>query len=76
MGSSRYDGWFVDYYACTFPTEDRARIMEYAMAEVYWPFEGDTPIDDKLAYYSRCIRDCFDTTGWPEKTAWEQAIDQ
>ncbi|MBQ6890695.1 MAG: lipoprotein [Oscillospiraceae bacterium] len=76
VGSSRYDGWFVDYYACTFPTEDRARIMEYAMAQIYWPFEGDTPIDDKLAYYSRCIRDCFDTTGWPEKTAWEQAIDQ
>ena len=76
VDSSRYDGWFVDYYACTFPTEDRARIMEYAMAQIYWPFEGDTPIDDKLAYYSRCIRDCFDTTGWPEKTVWEQAIDQ
>lgn len=76
VGSARYDGWFIDYYACTFPTEDRARIMEYAMAEIYWPFEGDTPIDDKLAYYSQCIRDCFDTTGWPEKTVWEQAIDQ
>jgi hypothetical protein len=76
VGSSRYDGWFVDYYACTFPTEDRARIMEYAMAQIYWPFEGDTPIDDKLTYYSRCIRDCFDTTGWPEKTVWEQAIDE
>ncbi len=76
VGSSRYDGWFVDYYACTFPTEDRARIMEYAMAQIYWPFEGDTPIDDKLTYYSQCIRDCFDTTGWPEKTVWEQAIDK
>ena len=28
----------------------------------------------KLEYLCRCIRDCFDTTGWPETTVWEQVL--
>ncbi len=73
VGSSRYDGWFVDAYSCTFPTEDRARTMEYAMVGWYWPFES-APMRAKLDYYSRCIRDCFDTSGWPEITTWEKPL--
>ncbi len=73
VGSSRYDGWFVDDYACTFPTEDRARTMEHAMVGWDWTFESEH-IRAKLDYYSRCIRDCFDTTAWPEVTAWEKPL--
>ena len=28
-------------------------------------------IKEKLKYWSACIRDAFDTTGWPEETKWE-----
>lgn len=71
------EAYFVDVYSKSFPTEDRARIMEYAMldaedeqrknVESFW-------IQAKLMYISREIRRGFDTTGWPEKTAWEMAI--
>lgn len=71
--NSDYDGWFVDDYSCTFPTEDRARVMEYAMYGWDYVFEN-APLRAKLDYYCRCIRDCFDTTGWPEVTAWEKPL--
>ena len=66
--------WFADDYSMTFPTEDRARIMEQAMDGWDWNFEYRPRLLDKLAYYSRCIRDCFDTTGWPEETLWEHML--
>lgn len=66
------DSYFIDDYSCTFPTEDRARIMETAMGEDgAWIFSEHEPLREKLDYYSKCIRDCFDTTGWPETTSWE-----
>lgn len=67
--------WFLDSYSCTYPTEDRARIMEYAMMGWNWDFQFE-PLYDKLDYLSLCIRDCFDTTGWPEVTAWEAPLFQ
>lgn len=71
-----YDGYFVDTYARTYPTEDRARILEYAMAGYDWMFssEGAAPLLEKLRYYADCIRDAFDTTGWPETAAWETPL--
>ena len=71
-----YDGYFVDTYARTFPTEDRARVLEYAMSGLGWIFDGGTqaPLREKLAYYAACIRDGFDTTGWPAVTAWEEPL--
>lgn len=66
-----YDDYFIDVYSRTFPTEDRARVFEYAMAgETYW-FLEEKGLREKLDYYCRCIRDGFDTACWPEKTAWE-----
>lgn len=66
------ESYFIDGYSCTFPTEDRARIMETAMGEWgQWNFSSYEPLRAKLAYYCDCIRDCFDTTGWPEITSWE-----
>ena len=74
---SYHTDWFIDSYAATYPTEDRARIMEYAMAEYNsYYFRQGTGLYEKLSYYARCIRDAFDTTGWPEVTTWEQYLTQ
>ena len=68
--------WFVDDYSMTFPTEDRARVLEYSMMGWSWSFSERPDLIPKLDYYGKCIRDCFDTTGWPEQTAWEQTLAQ
>lgn len=73
---AEYLHWFVDDYSMTFPTEDRARVLEYAMAGWSWSFSERPDLIPKLEFYGNCIRDCFDTTGWPEQTAWEQALAQ
>ncbi len=69
-----YLNWFVDDYAMTMPTEDRARVMEYAMNGWEWSFVDRPNLIPKVEYYCKCIRDCFDTTGWPEQTTWEAAL--
>ena len=66
---------FMDSYSMISPTEDRARVMEYAMSEYgRWTFEDAPILQAKLSYYCRCIRDVFDTTGWPEDLLWEQYL--
>ena len=71
-----YDSYFIDTYSRTFPTEDRARVLEYAMSDQAWMFEETThgPLRQKLRYYSTCIREAFDTAGWPEVTRWEEPL--
>ena len=71
-----YNSYFIDTYSRTFPTEDRARVMEYAMIGYDWMFseDGSAPLREKLRYYADCIRDCFDTTGWPAVTRWEEPL--
>jgi hypothetical protein len=69
---SRY---FITDYALTYPTEDRARLMESAMCNFTWDFEPGSGTRGKLQYYADCIRDCFDTEGWPETTLWEQVLE-
>ncbi len=64
---------FITSYATVSPTEDRARILEYAMTD-HDVFEGTGIIYEKLQYYCQCIRDAFDTTGWPDETRWEQYL--
>ena len=63
-------GYFVRNYSMTFPTEDRATLMSLAMTDgsALWSNPG---MAEKMRYYAACIRDCFDTDGWPEVTAWE-----
>ena len=66
-------GYFVTDYSMTYPTEDRATLFADAMAKR--PLLENSPgLQAKLDYYARCIRDCFDTEGWPEVTAWEQVL--
>ena len=69
------DGAFIDGYATITPTEDRARVMEYAMLEwASYNFQQGTILFRKLDYYARCIRDAFDTTGWTGAPLWEQHL--
>lgn len=67
-------GYFLWEYSCTFPTEDRATMMEAAMTDATYEYDSRPGLRTKLAYYSQCIRDCMDTTGWPEVTAWESML--
>ena len=66
-------GCFDREYSMTYPTEDRATLFAAAMTRAHllaeWP-----GMQKKLDYYARCIRDCFDTEGWPEVAPWEQAL--
>ena len=70
----QYADYFVDQYACTNSTEDRARIMEYAMLGDMSAFEGKEGLTEKLRYYSEGIRDSFDVTGWPKILPWEAML--
>ena len=66
---------FIDSYSTINPTEDRARVLEHAMVSYGAPFfEVGTVLTEKLDYYCRCIRDAFDTTGWPDTVLWEQYL--
>ncbi len=69
-----YDDYFIDIYSRTFPTEDRARVLEYAMIGAEFCFDTYPALLDKLSFYCECIRDGFDTTGWPEVTKWEEML--
>lgn len=78
LHSSRWDvdyDCFVSSYSMTYPTEDRATIWEHAVMEHSWQFQA-SPLQKKLTYYCRCIRDCFDTTGWPEIAPWEAVLSE
>ena len=55
--------------------EDRARTFEDAMLYGAGVYEDKPALWLKLEYFSRAIRTHFDTEGWPEKTAWEQALE-
>ena len=66
-------GWFLSPYSTVNSTEDRATVMEAAIG-IQWAFEQAPGMDQKLRYYSECIREAFDTTGWPEATIWEQVF--
>lgn len=71
------DGWFVDSYAAVNPSEDRAQVMAKAMMPNYRIyFKNNQGIREKMIYYSLCIQDAFDTTGWPEVLPWEESFHQ
>lgn len=71
-----YDsGYFATDYACVSATEDRAVTMEKAAMGEQAVFDANPHLMPKLRYYCDCIRDSFDTTGWPEVTFWEKLLD-
>ena len=66
--------YFASNYGATYPTEDRATLFGSLMAGWIIPDAFPEPMHAKLMYYAACIRDCFDTEGWPAQTVWEQLI--
>ena len=69
------EAYFIDKYSKSFPTEDRARIMEKTMG--LYPettFFTSGPIMEKLHYISSAIRESFDTMGWPDTLWWERPL--
>lgn len=66
--------YFVDDYAMTNATEDRARIFEIAVENSGMLFLDAPGRIAKLQYYCDCIRDCFNTSGWQETTPWEAPL--
>ncbi len=71
-----YAAYFIDMYARTSAREDRARIMEYAMVGADAQFSSFPARTEKLRYIADCIRDGFDTAGWPEETVWEKTLNR
>ena len=67
-------GYFVSDYSMSFPAEDRSELMEAAMYLEYWLFEPGTGRHEKMQYFADCIRDCFDTSSWPEILRWEKVL--
>ena len=67
--------YFVDYYGRTNAKEDRARIMEYIMAndDVAGALMQSPAIVQKLEIMCRAVRENFDTTGWGD-LRWERLL--
>lgn len=74
--------YFYDSYGTTYPTEDRAQLFGASVANHLDPddpysYENITFTDSperlaKLTYYCECIRDGFNTDGWPDVLPWEE----
>ena len=73
FGGNPNDWYFARSYSKVSMSEDVATLMEAALLEQTSPtgFFESPALQNKLKYLSECIRSGFDTTGWPEKTAWE-----
>lgn len=70
------DVWFIDPYSTTFPTEDRARLLELLLGEDTVPdFFRSPHLQKKLQYYFSCIRSSLGDDSWPAQTSWERALD-
>ena len=50
--------------------------MEYAMIGMDAMFVAAPYRQEKLKYLNDCIRDAFDTTGWPERTVAEETLEK
>lgn len=70
----RYPDFFTDAYAMENMKEDRARTFEEAILYGAGVYSDRPALWLKLKYFSRAIRNHFDTALWPEKTIWELAL--
>lgn len=70
------DTYFVDSYSKTWPTEDRARLMEYLMGSLDYDEDmfHSMHLRDKLWQYFEIIRDDLGNTSWPKETVWEKRL--
>ena len=69
------DRAFVDTYSMSFPKEDRARIMEYAVMEGQEEVFSSNTMQKKLKTLCRGIRSAFGLSNVSEALLWEQYLD-
>ena len=69
--SNRY---FIDTYSMSYPKEDRARIMEYAMTPGNTRYFQSSAMQAKLQRLCQGIREAFGMTKIPESFLWEQYL--
>ena len=67
---------FVDLYAMSYPKEDRARIMEYAMTEGNEEVFESLWMQRKLQRLCRGIRKAFGLTKYEEILPWEVYLEE
>ena len=67
---------FIDTYSMSFPTEDRARIMEYAMTSDNEFLFTSSTMQKKLYLLSYGIRQVFGLLDSPRQFLWEQYLDE
>ncbi len=71
------DVWFVDNYARTYPTEDRARLMENLFNPDGYGYQRMMEYDNlvyKSKLYSYILRICFDSCDTSETHFWETGL--
>ena len=69
------DRAFIDSYSMTYPREDRARIMEYAMLPGQEEVFASRILQEKLATISRAIREAFQWEKDSRVFPWEVYLD-
>lgn len=69
-------GWesFLDDYSMSYPKEDRARVMEYAMTGGNAERFESPYLQAKLKLLCTGIREAFALEAWPEPLLWEQYL--
>ena len=67
---------FIDTYSMSFPKEDRARIMEYAMMEGNAEYFTSEIMQNKLKTLSQAIREAFGWKKSEEVFRWEQYLNE
>ena len=65
---------FIDLYSMSYPREDRARIMEYAMLDDQEYLFQSAPMQAKLRKLCLGIRKAFDLEKEPVVYRWEQYL--
>ena len=67
---------FVDTYSMSYPKEDRARIMEYAMTDGHGELFRSPILQAKLLRLCTGIREAFGLEDSPERFLWEQYLSE
>lgn len=70
-GENRY---FIDLYSMSFPREDRARILEYAMMEGNEAYFESEAMQAKLKALCTGIREAYGLKKSPDTFLWEQYL--
>lgn len=67
---------FIDMYSMSYPGEDRARLMEYAMMPDNVDCFTSEIMQNKLRKLCAGIRECFDLGDYQEKLPWEVYLEE